>query len=188
MFLGYVLCAAAVYMHIENWNYLDAFYWMIVTVFTIGFGDFHPNTHLGRGLFFPASVGGILFVGLIVASISSVVLEAGSHKISRRNVEKARKKMIAQMDTKHGFVRVAPFYQKMPIGKSANSELDRREMEFNLMRQVQQNATGINSFIAISISAGAFMFLWVVGAVVFWRAEQSTQDWSYFEALYFAFV
>lgn len=39
-FLGYLLAAAAVYMKIESWEYLDAVYWCTVTLFTIGFGDY----------------------------------------------------------------------------------------------------------------------------------------------------
>jgi len=37
-FVGYFLAAAAVYSHIEGWLYLDAVYFTIVTLFTIGFG------------------------------------------------------------------------------------------------------------------------------------------------------
>lgn len=59
LFLSYVLAAGGVYAAIEGWTYLDANYFVVVTLFTIGFGDFTPTTHLGRSLFFPFAVGGI---------------------------------------------------------------------------------------------------------------------------------
>lgn len=37
-FVGYLLASAAVYSRIEGWFYLDAVYWVTVTLFTIGFG------------------------------------------------------------------------------------------------------------------------------------------------------
>lgn len=57
-FLGYLLASAAVFARIEGWEYLDAVYWSNVTLFTIGYGDLAPKTHLGRSLFFPYAVGG----------------------------------------------------------------------------------------------------------------------------------
>jgi potassium channel subfamily K len=58
LFLGYVLAAGAVYARVEDWIYLDACYFIVVTLFTIGFGDLTPSTHLGRGLEFPMAAGG----------------------------------------------------------------------------------------------------------------------------------
>lgn len=185
-FLGYVLCAAAVYMRIEGWEYLDALYWVDVTLFTIGFGDFKPVTHLGRSLLFPMALGGILFVGLIVASIHQVALESGSHKVSRRNVEKARHRIVTRLEQNGGVVRTS-LSKKHHVDANASKQVQ-GEQEFNLMRQVQRNAQWANVLIALSFSAGLWLFLWLVGGVVFWQAEMSTQQWTYFEGLYFTFV
>jgi len=70
LFFGYLQTATAVCANIEDWNFLGAVYYIDVTRFTTGYGDFNPKTHLGRSLFCPMAIGGILFVGLIVASIS----------------------------------------------------------------------------------------------------------------------
>lgn len=183
LFLGYLLAAAAVYAKIENWDYLDAVYYVDVTLFTIGFGDFSPKTHLGRGLFFPMAIGGILFVGLIVASISSLVLGLASKKVSIRMVEKARQKALRRFNPKTGAVHLRPF-KKSVVEKQGTSELHRRQQEFDIMREVQQKAANDNRMIAAGISIGAFCFLWFIGAVVFWQAEKGYGNWSYFEALY----
>jgi len=178
-FLTYLLCAAAVYHKIEGWQYLDAVYWTTVTLFTIGFGDFSPSTHLGRGLLFPMALGGILFVGLIVASVSSVGLARGSQKISRRNIEKAREEIVKQQGQHQGTNKV---------GQDESSTIQQREQEFNLMRKAQKNAGRKNATIALSVSAGSWLLLWLLGGVIFWQAELDTQGWSYFQALYFTYV
>lgn len=186
-FIGYILAAAAVYSRIEGWDFLDAVYWTDVTILTIGFGDYEPKTHLGRGLLFPMAIGGILFVGLIIASIRTLVLERGTKKVTVRMVEKVREQVLKNLDTRQGSVKFRLF-RKSRIRKNVSSELDRRERDFNIMRDVQKKAANNNRMIALSISAGIWMVLWLVGAVVFWQAEQGYADWTYFESLYFTYV
>ena len=36
------------YHHIEGWGYIDSLYFSVVTLTTIGFGDFTPQTDLGK--------------------------------------------------------------------------------------------------------------------------------------------
>lgn len=188
LFLGYMLAAAVVYWDIEGWQFLDAVYFVDVTLFTMGFGDFSPKTHLGRGLLFPMAIGGILFVGLIIASIRTLVLERGSHKVSRRQVEIVRQKALKRLNPDEGSVRLRLLGRKHDVGNEPSSELERREQEFNLMREIQSRASTNNRLMALGISAGLWLLLWFIGAVCFWQAEQSTQQWSYFEALYFTYV
>lgn len=186
-FIGYILAAAAVYSRIEGWDFLDAVYWTDVTILTIGFGDYTPKTHLGRGLLFPMAIGGILFVGLIIESIRTLVLERGTKKVTVRMVEKVREQALKNIDTTQGSVQFRPF-GKSRVHKNVSSELDRRERDFNIMRDVQKKAANNNRMIALSVSAGSWMLLWLVGAVVFWQAEQGYADWTYFESLYFTYV
>ena len=92
------------------------------------------HTHLGRSLFIPMAVGGILFVGLIVTSISSCVLEAGTKKISTRNTEKARQQVMRKVDSA-GTIRVSMFHKKRKITlEKGATEIEQREHEFLLMR------------------------------------------------------
>ena len=188
LFLTYVLVAGAIYSVIEHWSYLDANYFVIVTLFTIGFGDLTPTTHLGRALFFPFAVGGILFVGVIVANIRTLVLESGSVKVSTRLVEKARYKAIKAGKPEEGILKLRGFRKR---DTNAATELDRREKEFNAMREIQLQAAHNNRMFALAFAAIAFMILWFIGAVVFWQAETKSvggEPWSYFESLYFTFV
>lgn len=183
LFLGYLLAAAAVYAHIEDWDYLDAVYWVDVTLFTIGYGDFSPKTHLGRSLFFPMAIGGILFVGLIVASVSTLALDRASTKVSIRTVEKARQKALKKFNPETGSTNLRPFKQRK-VENSPSSELEQREQEFDTMRAIQRKAANDNRMLALGISLGVFVVLWFIGAVAFWQAEKGAENWSYFESLY----
>jgi len=72
---AYLLIGALVFSKIEKWNYLDAVYWADYTILTIGLGDYAPKTHLGRSLVFPYAVGGVLLLGLVIASIQSFLTQ-----------------------------------------------------------------------------------------------------------------
>ncbi|MCJ1286289.1 Potassium channel [Xylographa opegraphella] len=59
---------------------------------------------------------------------------------------------------------------------------------FDAMRAIQRSTKHFKQYFALTMSVIAFGLLWCVGAVVFWRVEQSEQGLSYFEALYFCYV
>ncbi|MDO5058482.1 MAG: potassium channel family protein [Neisseria sp.] len=64
--------AAAFYHHIEKWSWLDSFYFAVITLSTVGYGDFAPHTPAGK-LF---TIGFILVgLGLFV----TVTANLGSH-------------------------------------------------------------------------------------------------------------
>ena len=186
-FLGYILASAAVYSRIEGWGFLDAVYWVDVTLLTVGFGDFAPKTHLGRGLLFPFAVGGILFLGLIIASIRTLVLESSTKKVSLRLVEKTRHRFLHDMDDDSGTGK-AGMFKKHDVGKAASSEVERREQEFNTMRAIQTTAANRRRRSGVAISLGIWCVLWFIGALIFWQSEQPVQGWTYFESLYFCYV
>lgn len=187
LYLGYLLAAGAVYSRIESWNYLDSVYYINVTLFTVGFGDISPQTHLGRSLYFPMSIGGILFVGLIIANIRSLVVESASRKISTRMVEKARYKSLRAGDPSNGILKLRGIHGRRIDGRT---ELERRGQEFGIMREIKAQAAHDNRIISLTISGICFFILWLVGAVVFWQAEMAVggQNWTYFEALYFTWT
>ena len=83
--LTVVAVGTVAYVLIEGWTVLDAVYFCVVTLATVGFGDLHPTTELGR-LF---TIGYIIVgVGIIAAFISQLA----SHRQSGagRNVGRRR--------------------------------------------------------------------------------------------------
>lgn len=60
---------AVVYHYLEGWTWIDSFYFSIITLTTIGYGDFSPQTNEGK-LFTIFYI--IIGVGLILSFINAV--------------------------------------------------------------------------------------------------------------------
>ncbi|TAQ87519.1 hypothetical protein B7494_g4172 [Chlorociboria aeruginascens] len=193
-FLVYLLSGSAVYSHIEGWKYLDAVYWADVTLLTVGYGELSPTTHLGRGLLFPYAIGGIIYLGLVIGSIRSLVLERGKAKLGARMVEKTRERLLIKMQKE----KKAAILEPIKDGKASASqnsegntdnlsERQRRHQEFHLMRKIQAAAHRKEQWTSLIISLTTWLVLWLAGAAVF-EATESIQGWSYFVSLYFSYI
>ena len=186
-FMIYMVGGAGVYAKIEGWMFLDALFFTNYTLLTVGIGDYAPSTHLGRGLLFPYAIGGIIILGLVIGSIRTLVLERGKKKIGSRIVEKQRRAHLEKMIKKNKAHSLNPIESEQQAQKMGMSERQRRKEEFKLMRHIQEKASTNQKWQALLISGGAWLFLWFIGALIFYFAEHE-QDWSYFGSLYFAYT
>jgi len=64
-----LLIGTVAYHFIEGWSYIDSLYFSVVTLTTIGFGDFSPQTDLGK-LFTIVYI--IMGIGIILHFIHTV--------------------------------------------------------------------------------------------------------------------
>lgn len=186
-FLTYLLAGAAIYSYLEGWRFNNAVWWADFTVLTIGIGYPSPTTHIGRSLLYPYAFGGILIVGVVIDSIRSLVLERGKSKMSSRLLEKTRRAVYKSMkfpnNKDSGILRILP---SAPEGNGLDDE-ERTKREFLAMRKVRRLAQTEHRWISLLISGTAVSILWFIGALIFQHAD-ATQQWSYFEALYFAYT
>ena len=59
----------------QDYGYIwNAFWLVIITMFTIGYGDFYPQTHLGRVLVIIACIWGMFLVSMLVVQLSRATL------------------------------------------------------------------------------------------------------------------
>lgn len=67
-----ILGIGAVFYHfVENWSWIDALYFCVVTLTTIGYGDFAPHTEIGKVF----TIGYIfLGIGIILSFVNTVYL------------------------------------------------------------------------------------------------------------------
>ncbi len=75
-----VVVGTVIYHFVEGWTWLDALYFSVITLTTIGYGDFSPQTDLGKA-FTIAYI--IIGVGLILSFINTLY-----HHFSRYNGQK----------------------------------------------------------------------------------------------------
>jgi len=76
------------YHHLEGWSYVDALYFSIITLTTIGYGDFSPQTTEGK-LFTIFYI--ILGVGMILSFINTVYLHFKKEREEEREKKKTRR-------------------------------------------------------------------------------------------------
>lgn len=197
MFLFYLLLGALVFSNIEGWNYLDAVYWADVTLFTVGFGDFRAETNLGRALMMPYALVGVISLGLVVGSIRSLVLERGKRQVDARMEEKKRRRLVRTMTKKGEDEMLEPIRDSQrsmaPQRTDSNmqlpaTEFERRKAEFELMRKIQAQTSSRRRWMAMAISTGSWLILWLLGAYIFVKCEENYQGWDYFDGFYFCFV
>ncbi|OCT54215.1 ion channel [Cladophialophora carrionii] len=85
--------------------------------------------------------------------------------------------------------QITPLMKRTLSRSQSKAILMKEEKDrFNAMRDIQQNAKKFKKWFALCMSVTAFGILWCAGAVVFWRAERTTQRLTYFQALYFCYV
>ncbi|KAH6957606.1 hypothetical protein BKA56DRAFT_602155 [Ilyonectria sp. MPI-CAGE-AT-0026] len=192
MFLIYLLLGAYIFSQVESWNYLDAVYWTVVTLFTVGFGDYYPTSTLGRALLIPYALIGIITLGLVISSVRSLILDRGRRCIAARVDDRKRRKMIRTIIRSGDDKILEPIGEQFEIthaqsNKAPANEFKRREAEFALMRQIQAKSSSHKRWVAMAISTISWLVLWLVGAAVFEKAENPYQGWSYFDSFYFCF-
>ncbi|MBV7335508.1 potassium channel family protein [Chloroflexi bacterium TSY] len=84
--VGIILASGAhIYHRLEGWSYLDSFYFTIITLTTVGYGDFSPQTSLGK-LFSMLYI--LLGLGVLGAFIA--ILSDKSHKWSATKEQSSR--------------------------------------------------------------------------------------------------
>jgi len=85
---GLIGLGTATYHYLEGWTWIQSFYFSVVTLATVGYGDLHPTTDLSR-LFTAVYI--LLGVGIVLASLG-VIGASYLERIKKRIIERRRKR------------------------------------------------------------------------------------------------
>ncbi|KAK3390968.1 hypothetical protein B0H63DRAFT_557841 [Podospora didyma] len=99
MFFFWLAAGSGVFCALEGFTYTDALYYADVSVLTIGFGDFAPKTDPGRGFLFVFQLIGVIFLGLVITSISRFVTNISADKIIKQHQKHARESTVGRTVT-----------------------------------------------------------------------------------------
>lgn len=135
-----------------------------------------------------------VILGLVIGSIRSLVLERGKVKLGARMIEKERRRLIKKMHKSDSEILkpITPNQGSLSqssteTGSDSFDERERRRLEFELMRKIQEEAQARRRWTSLVISGSTWLVLWFSGAAVFQAAEYG-QKWTYFGSLYFSYT
>ncbi len=88
LFIGVTLLGTLGFMLLENFSFLDALYYNIVTVSTVGYGDLHPTQPLTRLLaVFIIVLGGGSFIGFIANATELLLMHRDTeNRLKKQNI------------------------------------------------------------------------------------------------------
>ncbi|MCT0954024.1 hypothetical protein EFL41_10840 [Weissella cibaria] len=70
-----VIAVSVAFHFVEHESYMNSFYWAIITVSTVGYGDVSAHTTLGKLLSILMALGGVGMFGVLTSSITSYFQE-----------------------------------------------------------------------------------------------------------------
>jgi len=85
--IGIIIFGTFVYHYLEGWNYIDSLYFCVITLTTVGYGDFSPQTDEGK-LFTIFYI--ILGLGIILGFINTVHNHYRDEKLNKIKERKKR--------------------------------------------------------------------------------------------------
>jgi voltage-gated potassium channel len=73
-----LIAGTIIFKHLEGWTTLDAFYFTGVTMLTIGYGDIHPKTPIGK---IAVVAFGFVAIGIALYSVNLIARLAFRQKL-----------------------------------------------------------------------------------------------------------
>ncbi|KAK4202840.1 hypothetical protein QBC40DRAFT_338077 [Triangularia verruculosa] len=84
-FFFWLAGGAGIFCALEGFTYADSLYFSQVTILTVGFGDFAPKSDPGRGFLFAFQIIGVIFLGLVISSLTRFAANISADKIIKRH-------------------------------------------------------------------------------------------------------
>lgn len=200
VFFIYVALCALVNTFILDRPFLDAMYYTIVSVETIGFGDVTPQTPGARTWTCAFALGGIVLLGTAVGNISDAVFEALEYayhlrvvKLRRNRQEtrkarkgRARRRNLGQLADQHD--RPAALndetgnnHLSAPATEEADDIPSFDPADFHSSLEDEKKRQFVTKLTGVWI---IFVSFWLIGSAIF----MATEGFTYATAMYFCFM
>ena len=179
IFFCYFLAGGVFYKYVEGWDSLTCIYFQVVTMTTVGYGDFSPTTTGSRIFTILYIFTGIAIVGRIVNDFAEYVVEYAEKKAEarekkRKRVEDAVKKGASNSPGGAG----ADAASGTPFGEGTNTSTP-------LPTKKKAHATTLQHYSSkIIFSLGSIFLCLFMGAAFY----TTNEEWDFTMAFYFCVV
>lgn len=89
--VGIIIIGTLFFHYFEGFNYIDAFYFSVITLTTVGYGDLHPVTDTGKLFTTIYIVVGIGILMAFIDTLSQRLVSDKMHRIEQRQQKRATK-------------------------------------------------------------------------------------------------
>jgi len=93
-------------------NFLDAVWWTVVTMSTVGYGDVVPITSIGRVIAILAMFSGIIMIAGLTATLASTLIERVVKRMNQNKVERFRDHVLILGWNENGLRIIGDLYRE----------------------------------------------------------------------------
>ncbi|MDU4838863.1 MAG: ion channel [Streptococcus salivarius] len=94
-----ILISSAIIARVEHHNFIEAIWWSVATVTTVGYGDIVPRTLVGKAVAVVLMFSGIATLGLLTSSLNNIFVRSGrqtERKLAEIEKELAEQRVILE--------------------------------------------------------------------------------------------
>lgn len=95
-----VIIGMIFYHHVEHFDYIDALYFSVITLTTVGYGDFSPSTDIGKIFTIVYIIVGIGILMAFIDTLSQRLVASKMHHMAERQKERSDKDATIEMKEK----------------------------------------------------------------------------------------
>jgi potassium channel subfamily K len=185
---GVMALEALIFSKIEGWTYLDGLYFSVVSLLTIGFGNFAPTKTSTKVLLFPFSIAGIALLSNQVTLITSVSSRLTTRYRQRLNYgPKLHQKLTRQLTRLSVRVDDVKKNEKTYSSESEQddmSENDELMREVHRLRRLYTLQEGASEMFEFLFSLLLLVVFWFVSGAIF----QAIEGWTFGDSMYFSYI
>lgn len=172
----YIALGVAVFVFIEKWRFIDALYFIVVTLTTVGYGD--QDAYGSRSIMLFQAIYALVGIMLVGSSLGIVAAEVVETSNEAR--QEAQKKLLDKANEMGNVIT------QKSIPKLRQKEKGKKIL---LGMKQQLKATLPSSFYALAPSCLKLFFLIFVGMILIYLDKQSHEEKiDFIECFYFAVI